>query len=282
MLNEPKFTIIVAVYNGEKTLQQCIDSVANQTYPNKELIIIDGGSTDATVWILQANQSKIAAWISEPDQGICDAWNKGIVRAKGDWICFLGADDYLWDETVLARIAAKLAELPPDIRVAYGRVMISSQSGQPLRLRGRPWNNVKRRIKQKMGIPHQGAMHRRDLFDDHGLFDLSFKIVGDYDFLLRELHNKDAAYLDDIIVSGMRVGGISNSIHNSKLMLEEFRRAQKKQGYHFPGFFWIKARLLAQLRILLCEVLGETRARKLFDQIGRISGKPAYWSRFDD
>jgi len=114
------------------------------------------------------------------------------------------------------------------------------------------------------------------------MFDLSFRIVGDYDFLLLELHNRDAAYLEDIIVSGMRVGGISNCIHNSKLMLDEFRRAQKKQGYRFPGFFWIKARLLAQLRIFLCDTLGETRARKLFDQVGYLSGKPAYWTRFDE
>ncbi len=282
MLSEPKITVIVAVYNGEKTLQQCIDSVANQTYKNKELIIIDGGSTDTTVRMLQDNQSKIAVWISEPDQGICDAWNKGILKSQGDWLCFLGADDYLWDETVLARIAGKLAKLPSDIRVAYGRVMITSQNGQPLRLRGKSWKSVKRRIRQKMGIPHQAAMHRRDLFDEHGMFDLSFRIAGDYDFLLRELQNKDAAYMGDIIVSGMRVGGISNSIYNAQLVLEEFRRAQKKRDYRYPGLFWIKARLFVQMRIFLCDVLGEARARKFLDQSRRMFGKRAYWTRFDE
>jgi len=282
MLNQPKISVIVAVYNGEKTLQHCIDSVASQTYLNKELIIIDGGSTDATLQILQNNNEKIAVWLSEPDQGIFDAWNKGVSRAKGGWICFLGADDYLWDETVLARVAAKLTELPPNIRVAYGQVMITSQSGKHLYVRGKPWNNVKRRIRQKMSIPHQSVMHRRDLFDDHGLFDISYRIAGDYDLLLRELHNGDAAYMDGIIVACMRVGGISNNIYNSKLVLDEFRRAQKKQGYRFPGLFWIKAMMRAQTRILLCEFLGEARARKLMDRVLHILGKPAYWTRFDD
>ena len=77
---EPSISVIVAVLNGAKTLQRCIDSVAQQTYPNKELIIIDGGSQDGTVDILKANQGKITSWISEPDRGIYSAWNKGLAK----------------------------------------------------------------------------------------------------------------------------------------------------------------------------------------------------------
>lgn len=282
MLSEPKITVIVAVYNGEETLQQCIDSVANQTYQNKELIIVDGGSTDTTLQILQSNKDNIAVLISEPDQGIYDAWNKGVLKAQGDWIYFLGADDFLWDETVFERIARELENLPSDICVAYGRVMITSKSGQPLHLRGKSWKRVKRRISQTMGIPNQGTMHRRDLFEKYGMFDMSFRIAGDYEFLLRELKHHDAAYLENIIVAGMRVGGLSNNIYNAKLMLEEFRRAQKKMGYRFPGFFWIRARLRAQVRIFLCDVLGEARARKFMDRVRRMFGKPLYWTRFDE
>ena len=96
----PKISIIVAVYNSKKTLQRCIDSVFSQTYPHKELIIIDGGSTDGTVDILRANNDKITYWKSEPDNGIYQAWNKALDHAKSDWICFLGADDYLWKPKV--------------------------------------------------------------------------------------------------------------------------------------------------------------------------------------
>lgn len=96
-------SIIVAVFNGKITLQHCIDSVAQQTYPNKELIIIDGGSKDGTVNLLEENRNKISYWISEPDRGIYNAWNKGLEQTTGKWIIFLGADDYLWDVRVLER-----------------------------------------------------------------------------------------------------------------------------------------------------------------------------------
>lgn len=78
MNRKPLISVIVAVYNGEKTLQHCIDSVSNQAYPHKELIIIDGGSTDGTVDILRADNDKIAYWESEPDKGIYHAWNKAL------------------------------------------------------------------------------------------------------------------------------------------------------------------------------------------------------------
>jgi glycosyltransferase involved in cell wall biosynthesis len=120
----PLISVIVAIYNGKATLQQCIDSVAQQTYVTKELIIIDGGSTDGTVDLLKANSGQISYWISEPDHGIYNAWNKGLAKAKGEWICFLGADDFFWDAQVLERMAAQLIMIPPDIRVAYSQIML--------------------------------------------------------------------------------------------------------------------------------------------------------------
>ena len=89
----PLVSIIIAVYNGANTLQDCLDSIKQQTYQNIELIIIDGGSTDATIDVLNEYDAQISYWISEPDDGIYNAWNKGVVQAKGEWICFLGADE---------------------------------------------------------------------------------------------------------------------------------------------------------------------------------------------
>ena len=100
----PLISIIVAVFNGKETLQQCIDSVAQQTYQNKELIVIDGGSNDGTLDLLNQNSSRLT-WLSEPDSGVYSAWNKGLARAKGEWVCFLGADDFLWDANVLEQMA---------------------------------------------------------------------------------------------------------------------------------------------------------------------------------
>ena len=89
-------TVVVATYNNKSTVQQCIDSVAQQTYPHKELIIIDGGSHDGTVDLLKASEQKVAHWISELDRGIYHSWNKALLKATGEWICFLGADDYCY------------------------------------------------------------------------------------------------------------------------------------------------------------------------------------------
>jgi glycosyltransferase involved in cell wall biosynthesis len=90
----PLISIIVAVFNGAKTLQQCIDSVILQTYPNRELIIIDGGSKDGTVDLLKANSKQISYWISEPDHGVYNAWNKGLSQAKGDRMIIFGMHRY--------------------------------------------------------------------------------------------------------------------------------------------------------------------------------------------
>ena len=119
----PSISVIVAVYNGIDTLQQCIDSVAQQSYPAKELIVIDGDSKDGTVELLKANQEKINYWVSEPDSGVYNAWNKGLAQANDDWICFLGADDYFWDNQVLDKLGKALTDIPVKVRLAYAQVI---------------------------------------------------------------------------------------------------------------------------------------------------------------
>ncbi|MGZ8195151.1 MAG: glycosyltransferase, partial [Methylosarcina sp.] len=81
----PLISIVVAVYNGREVLQQCVDSIASQTYKNKELIVIDGGSKDGTVDLLMKNQDRIGYWLSEPDKGIYNAWNKALPKVRGEW-----------------------------------------------------------------------------------------------------------------------------------------------------------------------------------------------------
>ncbi|MHB8390785.1 MAG: glycosyltransferase [Acidobacteriaceae bacterium] len=85
--------MITAIYNGEKYIAGCLESVLQQDYPGIEHIVLDGGSTDQTVDILRRYDDRVEYWASEPDNGVYDAWNKGLTEARGDWICFLGADD---------------------------------------------------------------------------------------------------------------------------------------------------------------------------------------------
>lgn len=275
----PLISIIVAVFNGAKTLQQCIDSVIMQSYPNRELIIIDGGSNDGTVDLLKANRKQISYWVSETDRGIYNAFNKGLAQAKGEWICFLGADDYFWDAQVLERMAEQLIKLPSSIRVAYGQVMIVNEREEDLYLKGEQWQKVKKRFMQVMCIPHQGVMHRLSLFELRGLFDESFRIAGDYELLLRELKTGEAMFIPDIIVTAMRQGGFSNAPSNSIEAMLELRRAQRMHGQYFPGFYWVMAMTRIYIRLLLWNLFGEKIARKLLDLGRRVKGLPPYWTR---
>jgi len=275
----PLISIIIAVFNGAKTLQQCIDSAVQQTYANKELIIIDGGSKDGTVDVLESNREQIGYWVSEPDSGIYNAWNKGLLQAKGEWICFLGADDFFWDAQVLDRMASQLMMIPPDIRVAYGQIMLLNNDGKDLYPIGEPWKEVKERFKQVMSIPHPGLMHRRSLFEQHGNFDESFRIGGDYELLLRELKKADAAFVPDIIMIGMRQGGLSSSPANSIESMWDIRRAQKMHGLYFPGFFWVMAITRVYMRLILWNSIGERMTRKFIDFGRRVKGLPPYWTK---
>ena len=99
-----KISIIMALYNGAATLRRCLDSVKSQTYRNIELIVIDGGSSDGSLEILRQYQDSIHYWESEPDRGIYHAWNKGLDHVTGDWVNFLGADDYFPEADVLIRV----------------------------------------------------------------------------------------------------------------------------------------------------------------------------------
>lgn len=268
----PLISVIVAVFNGAKTLQQCIDSVARQTYPNKELIIIDGGSKDGTVDLLKTNNEQISYWISEPDRGIYNAWNKGLAQTKGEWICFLGADDYFWDMQVLEHMSESLKNIPPEIRVAYGKIMLIDTQGENLYSIGEPWKNIKERFKQIMCIPHPGAMHRRNLFKDIGQFDESFRIAGDYELLLRELKTKDAFYIPNLISVAMRQDGISSNPANGMLAMLEVRQAQKLHGQLLPGWGWLVLTARVYARLLLWRIFGGRLTTQVLERYRRMRG----------
>jgi GT2 family glycosyltransferase len=230
--------------------------------------------------LLTANDDIIEHWLSEPDSGIYGALNKGLALARGEWICILGADDYLWDSRTLEKMGEQLQLLPDTVTVAYGQVMLVSDEGRSIYAFGEPWEKVRERFRQGTSIPHQGTMHRRSLFERQGLFDESFRIAGDYEFLLRELKSSDARFLPGIIVAAMRQGrGISSDPANSLVVLRETRRALRKHGMLLPGRVWLGAAGRLYLRLLLWRLLGEKTARKLLD-LGRCAmGLPPFWTR---
>lgn len=273
----PLITIVTATYNAAKHIETAIDSMRRQTFTDVEWIVIDGASKDATVDILRQNEDVIDYWLSEPDNGIYDAWNKGVREARGEWILFLGADDYLWTPEVLTRAAAALGQAAS--RVVYGTLVLLDPNGDTLYSIGEPWAAVRKRFSSVMCLPHPATFHRRELFLKHGAFDTSFRIAGDYEFLLRELPMHEAMFVDDLVVTGMSVGGVSSSPVTSRKMLFEMRRATRKNGYALPGWPWMAALLRLYARQVLWGLLGERMARKVLDNGRRLIGKPAHWTR---
>jgi glycosyltransferase involved in cell wall biosynthesis len=275
---EPLITIITSTYNAAVYLPNAIKSIREQTYENIEWIVVDGASTDGTLDILRQNEDVIDYWVSEQDTGIYDAWNKGIRHAKGDWILFLGADDHLWKQDVLQKMAAMLDAAYPTYRVVYGKVALVNKEGEGIYFPGEAWEKIRNRFRSVMCLPHTGLFHHRDLFRVHGEFDTSFRISGDYEFLLRELKNRDAMFVD-FVIAGMSIGGISSNPATSETMLFEMRRATRKNGRTFPGLPWFLAAFRHMLRRILWRILGERGARHLLDMGRRLMGKPAHWTR---
>ncbi len=266
--NAPRITIVTVVLNGEKYLEETIQSVLNQCYENLEYIVVDGGSKDGSIDILSKYDSQLDFWISEIDSGIYSAMNKGISLSTGDWLMFINADDYLWSPEVLEKVADQLAKLSSQTRVAYGQIMLLDSDGNFLFPIGKPWNQVKKAFKHSMSIPHPGVMHHHSLFKVHGLFDESYKCAGDYELLLRELDTKNAHFIENVIVTGMRKGGVSDRPEETLNSLKEVRRAQLKHGQFMPGRIWLFSCLRVYLRMTLWYIFGEKLTRHLLD-IGR-------------
>ena len=263
--NNPRITVIVAVYNADATLQQCLESITQQIYKNVELIVIDGGSTDGTVAILNRNDALIDYWISEPDRGVYHAWNKALKKASGDWICFLGADDYFWNAEVLTTMVDQFSHLPPNVQLVYGKICLMTVDGTPIHSIGQAWNDVGGRLKKEMCIPHCGAMHRRNFFVEHGSFDETYRIAGDYELLLRGFikNNAQAYFISTLIAVGMRVGGMSSKTENNLTVLREVRRAQKTHHKSLPSSVWVATMMRAYIRWFAVRVFGANLVNKL-------------------
>jgi len=240
MTSKPFISIIVAVYNGAKTLQRCIDSVSDQTYPNKEIIIIDGGSTDGTIEIIRSNKDKITYWRSEPDNGIYNAWNKALDHVGGDWIYFLGSDDYLWKISVFEEIIPHMVKAESqDIRMVYGQVAMVTEDDEINYIEGMPWEYIWRNaiIDGICTFAHQGMFHHRSLFELYGKFDDSFKIIGDYEMLIRAYKDgEDAYFMDGLIVAGMQTGGISSNYIKT---VKEIAKARRKNRLRVITIPWL-------------------------------------------
>ena len=215
-------SIICATYNAQKTLDDFFSSVRNQTCKNYELIIVDGDSTDNTIAIIEKNRDIVSKYISEPDKGIYDAWNKGIKLATGDWLCFVGSDDVILPGFVEVYTNA-ISQMDYSVDYISSKVRYIDSNGKLLLTLGKDW--IWDEFKNKMTTAHVGSLHNRSLLNEVGIYNINYKIVGDYELLLRKRDRLKTLFVDQVTVN-MLAGGVSLTYQ----ALVERRRAQRQTG----------------------------------------------------
>lgn len=227
----PKVSVVMAVFNAVNTLRQALDSALGQQGVSVDLVVMDGGSTDGSVAILEEYADRLGYWESARDRGIYHAWNKALTHVRGEWVHFLGADDRYWDRHALARLAAKggCADMQ-GLGLIYGQVAMLDEHGRAFAVLGKPWPALADHVLDKMPFPHPGVLHGRKLFERYGGFDESFRIAGDYEWFCRVLQHEQALYVPDALVVGMALGGASTDPRKLAAVAGENRRARQKNG----------------------------------------------------
>jgi glycosyltransferase involved in cell wall biosynthesis len=242
-----KISIITVTYNSEATLEETILSVISQNHPEKEYIIIDGGSTDGTKGIIEEYRSHLTDFISEKDQGLYDAINKGISIATGEVVGILHSDDFYTHSDVLGRYSdlfdrSKADAIYSDLfyvdRRHTDKIIRKWKSG--------PYSDGS--FVNGWMPPHPTFFVKRSLYEKYGAFNLTFKTAADYELMLRFIHKHKIrlSYLPEFTVK-MRIGGASNvNVRNRINANLEDRRAWTVNGLK-PRFYTLYLKPLRKI-----------------------------------
>ncbi|MGJ1193477.1 MULTISPECIES: glycosyltransferase family 2 protein [Sphingobacterium] len=250
-----KISIIIATYNAEKYLKRCLDSIIPQLSDQVELLIIDGKSKDNTMSIVRDKEKYVSFFISEIDKGIYDAWNKGIARAHGDWLMFIGADDVLLPNAIDNYLAVIDNDDGIDsIDYICAQNEYVDNTGNLLKIMGTEPNwSIMRRT---MGAAHVASLHSKEnLFGQVGLYDFeSFAICSDYELLLRKGAKLKTIFIPKRIAR-MQVGGMS---FTNKAIIETYKiRARHKTiPTSFNQLLFLRDWIAFKLFILRKKLLG--------------------------
>lgn len=250
-LKPPLVTIITITRNSERTISQTMASVLNQDYKNIEYLIIDGMSKDRTLEIAKSFADSRMRIISEPDNGISDAMNKGIRLASGEIIGIIHSDDYYLPHAIAAAVSAILAT---GAVWAYGQIEYIDSYNQSLYISGQPFNLNK--LKRFMMIPHPSVFMKRQVYEDLGPFKAEFKLAMDYELCLRISLKYQPTFIPSVMAK-MRLGGASSASLASEFRVADEVLLIKQQllGKSLPAFLycvWTKAKATIRRTILRC------------------------------
>ena len=227
---QPELSVITVVYNNVRDIERTILSVLNQTYPNIEYLVIDGGSTDGTLEILKQYEGRLAKLISEKDKGIYDAMNKGLALAGGDYILFMNSGDEIYAPDTVE----KMFSLEPEADIYFGETEMYDENWKSLgqRRHTAPESFSWKDFKHGMSISHQAIYIRRSLTEP---YDTRYKLSSDIDWIIKAAKKAKKIVNTRMYVAKYLVGGMSKKKHRESL-LERFRIFSKHYGL-IPNVF---------------------------------------------
>ena len=242
-----KISVITVSYNSAKTIADTLVSVALQTYVDIEHIVVDGASTDGTLAILRSHRNSKMCVISEADKGIYDAMNKGLAQATGEVVGFLNSDDFYADAAVLAKIANAFQD--PAVDACYADMVYVTQDNSRV---VRYWKSkpfAKGDFAKGWCPAHPTFYVRKSVIERLGLFDQSYKLAADVEFMMRYLERAQvrAAYIPHVLVR-MRLGGATNqSWKNIVRQNKEIFAALRKNGVPFSRMWFAVNKVVSRL-----------------------------------
>jgi hypothetical protein len=275
----PRISIITATFNAAAQLPYTIHSMREQTSRDFEWIVVDGDSTDGTRALLHENEDLISRWISEPDQGIYDAFNKGCALARGEWLLFLGAGDELSSRDTLSECKNMLEAVPQATVLAYGRLtLIGPDTRTAYETLGLPWEEMRNKweIGRPVHPPHAATFHRKTLFSDRQFFDLRFPIAGDSHLLIRSISQMAPQFLS-LEVARAAIGGVSQRLDKASQIIKEIAAINRDLGLKPP--LTVKIHMAMALAVIsIINIFPQRIAHVLGDWVRRLMGKPKRWT----
>lgn len=241
MIDKPFFSIVIVTFNSENTIKKCLKSVFNQSFKSWEIVLIDGKSKDSTMNIVNNYKKNIAFTISEKDNGIYDAMNKGILNSKGDFVYFLNSDDEFYDNDVLKDVYDFINSKKQQINLLTANVVKIYPKFYVLKNNKLSLSNLKKGIMP----PHQSMFTHRNIFKNIGMYKTIYKSSGDFDFCCKLFKNDINSTYFNRIIAKFYSGGMSN---NKKIAYNENYHIIKNYfGLYYSLVFYINKILIEQL-----------------------------------
>lgn len=241
---DPKISIITVVFNAANDLRTTLDALSKLSYDNKEIIIIDGGSTDGTLDVICEFAPFISFWKSEPDKGLYDAMNKGLKAATGEYVWFVNAGDLPYNDEVLENVFLPTETLPD---IYYGEAMIIDKNGEELGLRRKklPKKLTKNSFKNGMVVCHQAFIVRKAITP---MYNTELRYVADIEWVIGCIDNSKKIQNCNTVICKFQEGGISTA-HKKASLLERWGVLRRRYG--------VAATIMAHIRFALNSVFSK-------------------------